>query len=251
MDNISFKNYFWILLDVLVAGIIVNLVFFVMPAVKKYGDSLAPVRTMTVSAEGKTIVSPDIAEASFSVVSQGKDPEQLSSENNRKMSAVVENLASHSVDKKDIKTTNYDLSPNYGYDKNTGRSYVYAYTLTQTILVKIRDLQKVSEIIGGLTPLGINQIGGISFTVDEPEKFLAQARADALKNARTKANEMASESGARIGKVLSVSEYQNTPIRFMNELKAIGEMGAPAPAPTIEPGTQEVKVQVSLTYALQ
>lgn len=252
MDNTSYKNYFWILLDVLVAGMIVNLVFFVMPAIKQFGDSFMPSRYIMVSAEGKTIVSPDVAEASFSVVSQGKNPEQLSSENNGKMSVVVENLASHGVDKKDVKTTSYNLSPSYGYDKNTGRSYIYSYTLTQTILVKVRDLQKVSEIIGGLTPLGINQIGGVSFTVDEPEKFLAEARADALKNARAKADAMASESGAKLGKILNVAEFQNQPPTPYFKERALGVAMAPSmPAPAIEPGTQEIKVQVSLTYALE
>lgn len=252
MDNSSYKNYFWILLDVLVAGLIVNLVFFVMPAIRQYGNSLAPSRVISVSAEGKTIVSPDIAEASFSVVSQGKNPDELSSVNNAKMSAVIQNLKSQGIDAKDIKTSGYNLSPNYQYDESTRRNYISGYTLTQTVLVKIRDLSKAAKIVGGVTPLGVNQIGGISFTIEDPEKFLEEARAEAFKKAQEKANKMAGENGARLGQVLNISEYQNGgPIPYLNERAAFGALSVSASAPTIEPGTQEVKVQVSVMYELR
>ncbi len=251
MNDVKAKEYFWILLDVLVLGLVLNLVFFVMPTIRQYGNSLAPVRTITVSAEGKTVASPDIGETSFSVISQGKNPDELSSQNNTKMSAVIQNLKSQGIDEKDIKTSGYNLSPDYQYDASTRRNYINGYTLNQTVLVKIRDLSKAAKVVGGVTPLGVNQIGGISFTVDDLEKFLADARADAFKKARTKANEMASENGARLGQVLNISESQNVPIPFMNERAAMGPMSVTASAPTIEPGTQEVKVQVSVTYALE
>ena len=155
------KKYFWILLDVLILGAVVNLVFFVMPAVNRYGRSLVASRTMFVSAEGKTFVTPDIAESSFSVVSRGKNPDELSDANNQKVVAVVDFLKSAGLDGKDIKTTSYNLSPDYQYDPQTQRNFITGYTMTQTVSVKIRDLKKVAGIIGGLTPLGVNQIGGI------------------------------------------------------------------------------------------
>ncbi|MEK7546898.1 MAG: SIMPL domain-containing protein [Patescibacteria group bacterium] len=253
MENTRWKNYFWILLDVLIVGIIVNLVFFVMPTIQKFGDSMAPVRTLAVTAEGKTTVSPDIAEVSFSVVSQGINPEKLASDNNDKMAAVIGNIKSNGVDEKDIKTTNYDLQPNYNYDKYTGQSYIYGYTLTQTVFVKIRDLNKVAAVIGGVTPLGINQIGGVSFRIDDPDKFLGQAREDAFKKAKDKAEEIASANGVRLGKVVTISEYQNTPISYFakSSISEVGGFGGAVSVPSIEPGTQELKINVSVTYSLQ
>lgn len=254
MESLNSKKYFWILLDVLVLGIIVNLVFFVMPAIKHFGDSLAPARTISVTAEGKTIASPDVAEVSFSVVSQGTNPEQLAARNNDKMNAVIQNLTGQGIDKKDIKTTSYDLSPNYNYDRNTGRSYIYGYTLTQTLLVKIRDLAKAPAVVGGVTPLGVNQIGGISFTIDDPEKFLADARADGFKKAQAKAREMASANGVKLGALLGISDYQqNQPVPYFKEAAGFSAApsSAPVPPPALESGTQELKVQVTLTYALE
>src|SRR3989344_5464342 len=151
MENAQSKKYFWILLDVFIVVAIINMIFFVMPAVSKFGESFAPAHVLSVTAEGKTTVSPDVAEVSFSVVSQGVNPEKLSSANNDKMSAVIDNIKGNGVDAKDIKTTNYDLQPNYSYDKNMGRSYIYGYTLTQTVFVKVRDLKKVATVIAGVT----------------------------------------------------------------------------------------------------
>src|SRR5258708_21983815 len=84
------KTWFWVLLDVLLAVAVINVVFFVMPLLQHLGNGFYPARTITVSAEGKTTVSPDLAEVSLSVVSQGNNPEALTSNNNDKMSAVIQ-----------------------------------------------------------------------------------------------------------------------------------------------------------------
>lgn len=249
MDKAKF--YFWILLDLLVVGIIVNLIFFVMPAVRRYGNSLMPTKTISVSAEGSTTVTPDLAEASFSVVSQGKNPTDLADSNNEKMSAVIKFLKSEGLDDKDIATTAYNLSPDYKYDEVKKLNYITGYTLTQTVSVKMRDFKKVAEIVGGLTPLGVNQIGGINFTVEEPEKFLAIARADAFAKAKAKAAEMAAENGLRLGEILNIGEYQAAPVPYYESVRSYGVAPQAAAVPTIEPGTQKISAQASITYELK
>lgn len=254
MDTNLGKSYFWILIDLLVVAVIINLVFFVMPTIRHYGDSLYPTRTMTVSADGKTTVTPDTAVTSFSVVSRGKNPQDLATNNNEKVSAAIQFVKSQGIEAKDITTTGYNLSPDYQYDQQTQRSYITGYTLTQTVTVKIRKIEKVAVVIGGLTPLGVNQIGGVSFTIDEPEKYLTQARADAFAKAQKKAAEIAQESGVRLARIVNVGEYQGGPPPI--PYYSMGMGGAKVaesttPAPTIEPGSQEVTVSVTLTYELQ
>lgn len=255
MDINFGKSYFWILIDLLAIALIINLVFFVMPTIKHYGDSLYPVRTIMVSAEGKTTVTPDIANTSFSVVSRGKNPQDLADNNNQKVTAAIDFVKSQGVDAKDITTTGYNLSPDYQYDQQLQRSYITGYTLTQTVTLKIRDLKKVADIIGGLTPLGVNQIGGINFTIDDPETYLAKARSEAFTKAQKKAMDMAAANGVSLGRVMNVSEYQGGipyPYYANGTSGVMKEMAAPSvSAPTIEPGSQEVTINVSLTYELQ
>jgi uncharacterized protein YggE len=249
------KTLFWILLNLLIAVAIVNVVFFVMPLLQRVSNGFYPARTISVSAEGKATVSPDLAEVSFSVVSQGQNPETLTTANNDKMNAVIQFVKGQSIDEKDIKTTDYNLSPTYQYDKNTQRNYITGYTLTQTVQVKVRDLSKVASVVGGLAPLGVNQIGGINFTFDDPEKFLAQARADAFTKVAAKAQEMAAGAGVSLGRVLNVTEYGTPPgprpyYSFADKASAGGVASAPS-APDIQPGTQDVTDQVTVTYELR
>ncbi len=251
MDADQLKKGFWSLLDLFLLVAVVGLVFSVFPAVQQYRDSLSSASVLSVSAEGKTTVSPDLAEVSFSVVSRGFNPQDLADLNNRKMSAVIANIKSQGVGDKDVKTTGYDLSPDYRYDPTTQRDFITGYTLTQTIFVKIRDLTKVATVLGGVTPLGVNQIGGIIFTVDNPDAALVAARADAIDKAKKKASQIATVSGARLGRLLNVSEYQQ-PRPYYDKSAVLGMGGgAPVAAPTIEPGIQEVTVSASLTYELK
>lgn len=246
------KKWFWIALDVFIAVLIVNVLFFVMPALQRLGDGFYPARTLTVSAQGKTTASPDLAEVSFSVVTQGQNPSTLSDNNNQKMSAVLEFVKAQGIADDDIKTISYDLSPNYQWDKNTQRNYIVGYTLTQTVQVKVRDLSKVAPVIGGLTPLGVNQIGGITFTFSDEEKVLAAARADAFAKVIAKAKEMAGAAGASLGRVMNVAEnnYIPTPRALYTASEAMGAGGVAVSAPTIQPGTQDITDTVSITYQL-
>jgi hypothetical protein len=257
------KKYFWVFLDILLLAGIINVLFFVMPLLSGWKNSFAPARTITVSAQGMTVATPDEADLSFSVVSQGSDPQTLSNDNNSKMSAVLQFVSSQGIASSDIATTGYDLEPNYGNTVTptnlpyipgeviTRPSSIVGYTLTQTVQVKVRDLTKVAAVLGGLAPLGVNQVGGVSFTFQDPNKFIGIARGQALTNAATQAAQMAAQAGASLGEVVSVSESSNLPYYPQAYAMSAGSGGAAAPvAPTIAPGTQNVTDNVNVTYAL-
>ena len=247
------KAYFWIILNVIlvIAGIVLLLS---AKALWHYGANVFPARTINISAEGKTVAAPDVANLSFSVVSEGKNPEQLQADNTAKINSTIEFIKSEGVEAKDIKTADYNLSPRYDYDEKTRRSFISGYTLTQTVFVKIRDLQKVGKIISGLPSRGINQISSLSFSIDDPDKYLNEARAEAFEKALAKAKEMAKQNHVRIKRVVTFNESGGgyPPMPYLREAAfgKGGDAGAPLPAPSIEPGTQEVIVQVNVTYEI-
>ncbi len=259
MNDDKPKKYFWILLDLFLLGLILNIFFFVMPMLDKIGDSRYPVRTINVSAEGKTTAKPDLAQFSFSVVTEGGDLETVAKENNERLSKAIEFVKKEGIPNDDIKTTQYNLSPRYEYDEHRKKSFITGYELTQTVLVKVKELDKnidkVSSILGSITELGVNQVSGVSFTVEDQEKYLAQARTEAFEKAKTKAKAMADANGVKLGRVISFTEYQNGPI-YMPYGKAMGMGGdfsaaeAMPPAP-IQTGTNEIVTSVSVTYELR
>lgn len=246
------KSFFWILINVILA---VGVLFLLVAgkAIWKYGKSIYPTRSIAVSAEGKVTVSPDIATLSFSVISEGADPEQLQADNTDRINAALEFVKSEGVEAKDIKTAGYNLSPRYEYNEETRKTVISGYVLTQSVAVKIRDLTKVGKIFGGLPSKGVNEISGLAFSVEDPDKFLNEARKEAFEKALAKAKLMARYNNARLGSVLTFNESGGgypMPMYASAESFGKGGSGGPVSVPTIEPGSQDVSVWVNVTYEI-
>lgn len=250
MAKFDSRKIFWFLINVGLA-VLILLAFSGWKALYRYGASLNPARVINVSAEGEAVAVPDIAKFNFSVVSEGSDPVALQAANTAKMNEAISFVKKQGAADKDVKTAQYSLSPRYEYDEKNRRSFIYGYELRQSVEVKIRDFTKISAILAGLPERGINEISQLQFDIDDPDKYLSAARREAFAKARVKAEVMAEQNGVRVKRVVTFSESSGyfPPIYFAKE--ASFEGGIAVPAPVIEPGSQEVKVQVSVTYEIR
>ena len=175
------------------------------------------------------------------------------------MNAAIDFVKSQGIAKEDIKTANYGLYPRYDYIRTSadvypgGKQVLSGYTITQTVNVKVRDAERVSPILAALPEKGINQVESVSFEVDDPERYLNEAREEAFAKARAKADAMASANGVKVRRVVTFSESTGGyPVYFKAE--AFGMGGAPDAAPTppqIKPGSQDISVTVSVTYEIR
>lgn len=208
---------------------------------------------ISVTGEGKTYVSPDIAQLSFGVqtgrVATAKDAmAKLATA----MNAVLATAKQQGIDEKDITTENLWLSP--AYDYQDGRQIPRGYEANQSLSVKVRDLDKIGDILNAVTAAGANQSGGVNFTLDKPEKAQADARAQAIKQAEAKAKELAAQLGVKLGKLRGFSENggYNPPI-MMRSVKAEMSMdaGNVAPSVPVPSGQQEVVTSVTLSYDIE
>jgi len=216
--------------------------------VYEYSKSKPVLRTFSVSGEGKEIVIPNIAEIRIGVVSEGKDLTELQKENSEKMNKIINFLKEKGIDEKDIQTENYLVSPKYDYSKPPYK--IVGYTINQDLKVKVRDLSKIGEILSQAINYGANNVSGPNFTVDDKEVYLEKAREKAIKNAKEKAEKIAKSAGFRLGKIIRIIESSPfEPIPVM--LKEMGTGGPLTSQPQIEPGSQEIKVQVTITYEIK
>jgi hypothetical protein len=256
-------------------GVIIIVLLYVMFWGVLQPQEQYPVRNISVSASGKTTAKPDVALVSFSVVSEGKDTKVISDQNNEKINKAISFLKDQGIDEKDIKTTEYNITPVYSQQAisplvvSTGSAplisvpsrqpttfvpSIVKYSITQTVQAKIRDFSKISEVVGALAPMGINKINGISFSIDDPEAARTIARADAIVKAKAKAESMAQQLEVSLGDAVSISEYaQNDGVYQPMMSKVVsGYGGESAPlAPTIEAGSQDVVVNVNVTYKIK
>jgi len=229
--------------------------------VSAYARSLRPEggwNTVTVSAEGTASPVPDVGQLGFSVISEGgTDISALQEDNTKKMNDILAFLDEQDVEKEDVKTASYQVTPRYQYFPCTAGScrpaQVVGYTVSQTVQVKVRDLARSGDIIAGATERGANGITGPDFVVDDATGAENEARAMAIGKAKEKARMIAQQSGLRLGKLLSVSDDYSGGVQpyggTQYESGAIDGKGTASPV--LEPGSQEVKVSVSLTYSVR
>ncbi|MFN7088293.1 MAG: SIMPL domain-containing protein [Candidatus Paceibacteria bacterium] len=243
--------------------LILSVILLMLAGVKSLSEpkfELGKTPTVMVSGEGKEIAIPDVAVLSFGVLTEGeKNLSALQKENTEKINKIISFLKDNAVAEKDIKTQFYNITPRYQYfycpppEKaevtRCPPPEIVGYTINQSVLVKIRDLSRVGDILTGVVENGANTISGPTFTVDDPTELQNKARQKAIDQAKAKAKTMAGAAGFRLGKIVSIQEGVTlpTPIPLAVYGKGGGEFGGPA----IEPGSQEIVVNVSITYAIR
>jgi len=216
---------------------------------------------ISFTGSGTVYAKPDLALTSFSVITEAKTISETMTPNSEKMNKVIEAVKAQEVEEKDIKTTNFSIYPRYEYIKSEdiyssyypeGSRELVGYEMNQTIEVKIRDLAKVGDIMQSATDAGANQIGSLQFTIDDKDSIKAQAREEAIQNAKAKAEELASQLGVKLGRIISFNESGTTPSYYSYDLKAASESsGLGGAAPQIETGENKTEMTVTIVYELR
>jgi uncharacterized protein len=234
--------------------------------VNTYSQSAQPssYRTFSVAGEGKITAIPDVAQFTFSIITEGgKNIADLQKTNTDKNNKATDYLKSLGVKDEDIKTLNYSLSPRYqtyscNYKVEIGSvpcppSEIIGYTITLTTSVKVRDFTKIGDAMAGVVDKGANSVSSLYFTIDDQTAFENQARDKAIAQAREKADKIAKAGGFRVGKLLSIEEGYASYYYGKGGVSAIAleDSVRNAPAPNLEPGSQEVSVNVTLRYEIK
>ena len=247
------------LFTILVAGLVIIIIVVMVTVfiidIKKYhyiGKPEAQRDTITIDGTGKVTGIPDIANIELGLQTEKKNVSDAQKENTLTMNKLVDALKSIGIDKKDIQTSNYSIYPQYDWLQG-GKQVLRGYQVSQSVTVKIRDLNKVSDVISKAGELGLNQVGGLTFTMDDPEALKVQAREKALANAKEKADALAKIMDVKLGKVVSFSENSsnNYPMpKYMAYEGGIGG-GATAVAPDVQAGSLEVVVNAVVQYEIK
>lgn len=202
---------------------------------------------LSVVGEGKVEVAPDTAyvEAGISVIEAASVAQVQKSidDANNKIIAAMQKLG---IDKKDIKTSNYSINPNYSYENN--KNGITGYNGNASITIKVKNIAQVSQVISDATAAGANQIQGARFSIENPAKYREEAREKAIANAKEQAQKLANTLGIKLGKVTNIIESSNDaggPIIY-DKMAAV--MGGAAANPQIEGGTQEISSVVTLYF---
>jgi uncharacterized protein YggE len=209
----------------------------------------------SVTGSGTVYAKADIANLSVGFkTTVKKTAAEATKENADKMNEIISAVKTLGVEAKDIKTTNYSLRPVYNWTEKEGQQLV-GYEVSQNADIKIRDLDKIGDIIAQTTAKGANQVGDISFTIDDEYQLKNEARELAITKAKEKAEIIAKQTGMKLGKIKGVYESSVTPMPVYDYTNARKEMlsadAGNVSAPAIESGQNEIKVEVTLNYEIK
>jgi len=231
-------------------------VFKIRNAAREYGYiGRAPLNQYTVAIEGQGKVSgkPDVAVINLGVQSEAVTVKAAQDDNTKKMNNIIKSVKDSGVKDEDIQTTNYNIYPKYSYEQYKGISNIVGYTVSQSVTVKVRELDKTGAILSKAGELGANTVGGVQFTIDNPETIKAEARQKAIDNAKTKAEELFKKLGVAPGRIVSFSEYApgyGGAVYYAKEA-AMGMGGGDASVSSIESGSLDVIVNVNLVFEIK
>ena len=205
--------------------------------------------TFDVDGEGKVTAIPDTAEINLGIQVNKPTVEAAQKEANEKINKITDELKKLGIEEKFIKTINYSLYPEYDY--RAGQKIV-GYNVNITLKIKVKDFDKINQVIDTATSLGANQIGNLSFTIDDEklEELKMEARKQAIEKAKKKAKEIANAAGLKLGRIVNISEstpsnsYYPSPLLRKTDIGGIGEEQKTG----IQPGESEITVSIILSY---
>ena len=219
--------------------------------------TIAPGNTLlTVSADGRSLRTPDLAVFNAGVASSGKTAGEALRSNAADMNRVIAALMRAGIADRDIQTSNLSLNPVYApqvqrpdgqYEQPQQR--IIGYQANNSVTVRQRNLAEFGRVIDTLVEAGANQVNGPSFQMDDPDAASDEARLAAMKKARARAELYARAAGLRVGRILSISESggynPGPPVMFAR--MAADSSAAPSP---VAAGEIQLNANVTVLFEL-
>jgi len=231
---------------VLVIAIVVGVKF--LPSIPISSVVTQKQSDFTVSGTGKVTAVPDTGIISLGMQVSKPTVKQAQSEANRVVNQVIETLKKLEIAEKDIKTENYSIYPEYDY--TSGKNRISGYHVSANLVVTVRDLDKINDVIDQSAGLGINTVNNINLTINEDKlkELQKQARSEAVKEAKAKAENLSSAADMTLGRITNITESDPwIPRPMMMAVKEVG-LGGAGDTTNIQPGSTDIISTITLTY---
>lgn len=204
-----------------------------------------PDRFITVMGEGTAGVVPDIAVIQAGVTTQGKTARAASEANSSAMTQVHTALKANGIAERDIQTSQFSIRP-VRDSRREGDDRIVGFQATNQVSVNVRALARLATVLDQMIAAGANDVSGIYFTVAQRSTLLDKARADAVADARRKAEVLAKAAGVRLGRATAIIETSGQPI----PMERTTMRAAPGASVPVAVGEQNLQVHVNVTFEL-
>ena len=211
--------------------------------------------TISIEGRGEVAAAPDMAMVTSGVTTQGATAREALDANTAAMAELIAALKGTGIADRDIQTSGFSVNPNYVYsDDRDANGYtlppkINGYQVSNTVTVKVRQLEDLGAILDQSVTVGANTVNGVSFSVADPSELLNKAREAAFADATAKAELYAKAAGTTLEDIVSISEKQgfNDPQPY--PMYARAEMADSAKVP-VEAGELSFAINVSVQWEL-
>ncbi len=210
---------------------------------------------LAISGNGEISATPDIAYINTGVITVEKTAKQALAKNSLIMNELINKLNAFNIAEKDIKTSNFSISPQYNYNNSANNQppKIVNYRVSNMVTITVRNLNNLGKIIDATVSIGANSISSVSFSVANKEKLLDEARKKAMQNAINKAKLYANSANISLGKILVISENSGfmppPPVDMvMARNMAIAAEAAPTP---IQSGELTFRANVNVQWRIE
>lgn len=238
----------------LTLGVILALaggIYFLTNNLALAGDK--PIRQITLTGQGQVQAKPDIAYINTGVTSRAKTARDALTGNSKAMAKIIAGLTGLGLDEKDIQTSNFRIYPltRTLRDDTPLRDIIDGYEVNNSIRIKIRDLEKLGELLDKVVTLGANNVNGVRFGFEGLTALMDQARNKAVADARRRAELYAEAANFNLGVVLSLSESGgHYGAQRLYAASAFAEDTLAMDVP-IASGEQSISTSVTLTWQIE
>jgi hypothetical protein len=206
---------------------------------------------VTLDATGSVKVVPDGVQFNFSVFAVEATSKSASERANVLANQAREALDASKIDKEDISTQNVSVYPEYSYSPE-GKQTLIGFRASQSFAVTLRDTEEAGAVVDAVlllvgTDLTIDTLAPILLDTSDA---LEQARENAIKLAKKKAEEYADLLGVELGDVISVREFSGSssiPQPWLRDMATADSLESTKTV--VDLGTQEVTVTVEVRWA--
>ncbi len=209
--------------------------------------------TITITGRGSLNIEPDIAVVSAGAVTEARTARIALDANSKIMSDAFAALRAMGVEERDMQTSRLTVEPRYTYfDSSNGERRpprIDGYSVSNQLRVRVRDLTIIGEVLDALITADVNQMGGLSFAVDEPEAMFMQAREAAVEDALAQAQLLTRAAGVSLGRVISINQNQAQQRRPQPQMARMMAMDSVEAVP-VATGEQELAATVTIIWAI-
>lgn len=262
MDTKPFLSlwYVRVLIILSLIGLVIALLAYANLASRQAEYANFGPTTISVTGEGEILAKPDIGQFSFSVRAEGADAATAQNQSAESINAIIDYLKNNGVEEKDIKTENYYLSPKYRYEERLCISGSYCppgdrvldgYEVSQMVRVKVRDLDKAGDLISGVGGHGATDISNLQFTIDDESNLKAEAREQAIADAKERAKELADDLDVRLVRIINFWEDEGGYMPYYGMGGEDAMLESRATVANMPTGENSISSRVNITYEIR